>query len=221
MSWVTRAISSPVGAKVIMAITGLALMGFVVVHLAGNLLIYAGAEAINAYAENLRNLGALLWAARIGLLVAFVVHVGMAIKLTLGNRAARPVGYQYNATVQASLASRLMPQTGFVILAFVVYHLAHFTLRLTDTSYQELGPFDVYAMVIRGFSDPIVASTYIIAMLALGMHLFHGASSVWQSMGISHPRYMKILRMIGPVAGIGLAAGNISIPVSILLGIIK
>ena len=216
-----RAVNSPVGAKVVMAVTGLALMGFVVMHMAGNLLVYAGRDALNKYAEGLHSLGALLWLARAGLLVAFVAHVAMAFKLTMANRAARPVGYQYNATVQATLASRLMPQTGFVLLAFLIYHLAHFTFRVTDPSYQELGQYDVYGMVIKGFSDPVVAGTYIVAMLALGLHLFHGASSVWQSLGINHPRYVGLLRMIGPLAGIGLAAGNISIPVSIFLGLVK
>ena len=221
MSWVLRAVTSPVGAKVVMAVTGLALIGFVIIHMLGNFLVYLGPEAINSYAEGLRKLGGLLWLARIGLLVAFVVHIAMAVKLTLANKAARPVGYQYKATVKASLASRLMPQTGFVILAFLIYHLAHLTFRLTDASFQELGPFDVYTMVVRSFSDPVVAGTYIVAMIALGLHLYHGASSLWQSLGINHPRWNKCLRMIGPVLGIVLALGNISIPVSIFLGIIK
>jgi succinate dehydrogenase / fumarate reductase cytochrome b subunit len=221
MSWVRHAVNSPVGAKAIMAITGLMLSGFLIGHVAGNLLIFAGPEAINSYAEGLRKFPALLWAARGGLLVAFIAHLSFAAYLTMGNRAARPQPYAFNNTVQATWASRHMVLTGLVMLAFVVFHLFHFTWRATDPEIASMGEFEVYRMVIHAFRQPMIAASYLVAMIAIGLHLSHGLSSTFQTLGLNHPRYNRMVRAVGPVTGIGIAALFASIPFSIYLGLVN
>ena len=230
MKFASRLFTSSVGKKWIVAITGLALIGFLVGHLAGNLLIFLGAEHTNAYAHFLKSNIEILWGARIGLIVMFVLHVYTAIKLAAENRAARPVQYANPVPYEASLASRYMLLSGITILVFVIYHLLHFTLvidavNLTGVTFGELHDehhrHDVYTMLITGFSQPIVAGFYILAMLLLAAHISHAATAVFQSIGIrsvaNEPLFDKI--------SLGLAAfffiGFTSIPLSILLGIVK
>lgn len=221
MSWVSRTFRTSIGAKTLMALTGLGLIGFIMAHLSGNLLIYAGKDAINGYAEGLRKFPALLWIARLGLLGLFVIHVPLAIKLVRENRAARPVAYAYEKTVQATWASRYMAMTGIVLLLFVLFHLAHFTWRTTSPEVAAFGPYDVHQMLIAEFSKPHLAAFYILAMIALWQHLWHGATSLFQTLGLNHRRYWCVIKLIGPVLGSILAAGNISIPLAVLAGIIK
>lgn len=221
MSWLNRAVRSPVGAKALMAVTGLMLSGFLLGHIAGNLLIYAGPDALNAYAEGLRKFPALLWVARIGLLAAFFGHLGLAIYVTRSNRAARPVRYSFNNTVQATIASRSMLLTGLLIFAFVVFHLAHFTWRNTDPTIAAMGEFEVYQMIVYAFKQPLVSATYLIAMAAIGLHLSHGLASVFQTLGLNHPRYNKLVRGSAPIVGFAIAGLFASIPLSIYLGFIK
>ena len=221
MSWVNRALKSPIGAKVMMAVTGMILTGFLIGHLAGNLLIFAGPEAINSYAEGLRKFPALLWLARGGLLGAFIAHLAFAAQVTLANRAARPEPYAFNNTVQATWASRHMVLTGCVMLAFIVFHLAHFTWRVTDPQISAMGEFDVYQMALRGFRQPPVAMAYLLAMAAIGLHLSHGIASLFQTLGLNHPRYNRGVRFIGPVAGVSIALLFASIPLSIYLGYVN
>ena len=221
MSWLKHAVRNPIGAKVLMAITGTMLTGFLVAHISGNLLIFFGPQAINNYAEGLRQFPAVLWAARAGLLVAFVTHIYFAAYVTMGNRAARPQPYAFSNTVQATLASRSMVLTGLVMLAFIIFHLAHFTWRITDSEISAMGEFDVYQMVIRGFRQPMVAGSYLIAMVAIGLHLSHGIASVFQTLGLNHPRYNRAVRFAGPAIGVGIALLFASIPLSIYLGLVK
>jgi succinate dehydrogenase / fumarate reductase cytochrome b subunit len=229
-----------------MALTGLGLTLFVIVHMLGNLLVFAGRDALNSYAHMLKENGELLWLARGGLLTLFVVHVYLGIQLTLDNKAARPVPYAREDTVQASWASRHMLLTGLVLLAFVVYHLAHFTfgvikdaevkepdgsvrhvnyLQLHDVEYERTHPgeyrADVYAMVMSGFQNPIVAVSYLAAMVFLWLHLWHGGSSWFQSLGLNHPRYWGLIRGVGPVIATVVLVSNCSIPLAIYLRIIN
>lgn len=220
-SWLGRTLQSPVGAKVVTAITGLMLTGFLIAHVSGNLLVFAGPDALNIYAEGLKKYPALLWAARGGLLVAFVAHVSLAIWLTRENRSARPQRYAYENTAQATFASRYMIHTGLVMLAFVLFHLAHFTWRVTDPRIAELGPFEVRRMLVIGFQQPAVAAGYLFAMAAIGLHLSHGVSSVFQTLGLNHPRYNGVLRKAGPVLGVAIAALFASIPLAIYLGFVN
>jgi succinate dehydrogenase / fumarate reductase cytochrome b subunit len=221
MSWVKQALSSSVGSKALVALTGLGLVGFLVAHLSGNLLIYAGPEAMNAYASGLRDHMALLVTARVGLIVMFVLHVAIAIRLNLANQAARPIGYAKKVYRAATWASRNMVLTGLLLLAYLLYHLAHFTFRLTSSEIKQYGHFDVYQMAVAEFHNPIVVATYVVSMIIVGLHLSHGIQSLFQSLGLNHGKYTPFLRKAGPALGWLLSVGFISIPVSVVLGIVK
>jgi succinate dehydrogenase / fumarate reductase, cytochrome b subunit len=217
-----QATKSTVGAKMVMALTGVGLIGFVVAHMAGNLQVFLGPDALNGYAQGLKDLGALLWVARAGLAALFVAHVVTALRLTLANRAARPVRYLSAEAQVTSYAARTMPMTGLIVLAFVVYHLLHFTLGVTHPDHFALrdaqGRHDVYAMVVLGFREVPVAIAYLVAQALLAMHLTHGASSLFQSLGVTHPALAGVKRMAGPALGLLIFAGNAAIVLGCLLG---
>jgi succinate dehydrogenase / fumarate reductase, cytochrome b subunit len=229
-----RPFRTSVGSKFLMSLTGLGLIGFVIVHMIGNLLIFAGRDALNSYAHMLKENSELLWFARGGLLTLFVVHVVLGVRLTLANLAARPVKYAYEDTVQASWASRHMLLTGLVLLAFTIYHLAHFTfgwvaygpegvnyLSMQDKLHDPAHPRqDVYNMVVAGFQNPIITGTYLVSMFFLWLHLWHGGSSWFQSIGLNHPRYWPVIQYIGPVIATVVLIGNCSIPLAVLSGVI-
>jgi succinate dehydrogenase / fumarate reductase cytochrome b subunit len=221
MTLCDRLFKSPVGAKMLMAVTGLMLTGFVLAHLSGNLLIYAGRDVFNAYAKGLHSLGALLWIARIGLLGAFALHLYLAITLTTQNRAARPVGYAHEATMQATLASRYMIHTGLLMFAFIVYHLAHYTFRVVNPEFASLDEGDVYGMVIAGFSSPAVSAFYVVSMIALAAHLRHGVSSLFQSLGLYHGNLNPVTDKLGPIVALIVLVGFSSIPIAVLTGLVK
>lgn len=220
-----RFLKSSLGKKYIMALTGIALIGFVIMHLLGNLQIFLGPEALNSYSQTLRGMGPLLWAARIGLVAVFVIHIFTGIKLAIENRRARPEPYLKEDTIRATRTSRTMVLSGLLILAYVIYHLLHFTLHVTDPAYAGMtdthGRLDVYRMVVAGFSRPAVAGAYIAAMLILGAHLYHGASSFFQSMGWNGPKYERFVRWFGPVLGTVIAGGYIIIPLAVWVGWLK
>ncbi len=253
MNLLVKPVRSSLGKKYAMAVTGLLLIGFVLGHMAGNLLIYLGPDAINSYAHALKSNPGLLWTARIGLLLVFVIHVLLGVTLALENRAARPQRYEYDATLRASWASRNMMLTGLVILAFVIYHLAHFTLGVVTTTednknyldlvevkqglktyvpepslnLSQLDPnqvdarHDVYRMVVSGFQIWWVSVSYWLAMAFLGLHLWHGGSSFLQTLGLNSFRYASVVRLIGPLLAILVVIGNSSIPLAVMLGLIK
>ncbi|MCA8956328.1 MAG: succinate dehydrogenase cytochrome b subunit [Planctomycetes bacterium] len=229
--WLANFLGSSIGSKVTVAVSGLVLFGFVLGHLAGNLLVFRGKGALNDYAEFLAHQPGLVWTVRAVLLVALLAHVSMAIRLQLRNRAARPQPYARNATVQASLASRQMLLSGLLVLAYIVYHLLHFTVGATDHAAFEqveqvvrngatVQRHDVYRMVVTGFGHVPVAAAYVVANALLAWHLSHGVSSLFQTLGIDDPRYLSWIRR----GGIGLAAvigaGFISIPLCVQLGLI-
>jgi succinate dehydrogenase / fumarate reductase cytochrome b subunit len=207
-----------------MAVTGLMLVGFVFVHMLGNLNAYLGQDALNNYAKTLKDLGPLLWVARAGLIVAFVVHISCAMRLTYLNRTARPVPYAYKKSINSTFASRTMVMSGMIVLFFLLYHLAHFTFHWVGGDIfgrvDALGRPDVYYMFVMGFRNPFASGLYIVGNVLLGLHLTHGIQSMFQSVGINHPVYSKLLQCMAPVAGWGLAIANISFPVSVMLGII-
>jgi|SRR5947209_9626854 len=237
--WLFSALGTTVGSKYVVALTGLALTAFVIVHMAGNLLIFRGRDALNSYALWLKDRGGLLWAARLGLLSLFVLHVWLGIRLTLRNRAARPTRYAYEDTVQASIASRTMIWTGLVILAFVIFHLMHYTFGLVaatapngvnyldlEQSLSQTSPHDpgqrhdVYAMTVYGFRNVPVAIAYIVAQLFLGLHLSHGVASTFQSMGWNSPRWWRVIRFIGLAIALPVVIGNIAMPLAVMTGAI-
>lgn len=226
MNGLGRLVKSSVGAKAIMAVTGAGLIVFVIVHLLGNLQIFLGQDAYNSYAQKLQDMGALLWVARAGLLLLFVTHISLAFRLWRANTAARPVPYQFpQQTLASNPAAKTMWLTGAVIFWFVIYHLVHFTFGgIQHDSYalvDSQGRHDVYNMVVRGFRNPAVAITYVVAQAFLGMHLFHGGSSFFQSLGLNHPKYNAIIRKTGLVVAVFVVAGNVLIPLTILFGIVR
>lgn len=224
MGWLNRLLFSSVGAKAVTAITGLLLFGFLVGHMSGNLLVFAGRDAFNTYAFNMQGLGPALWLIRGGLLAVFAIHICAALCLARKNRAARPQAYACKDTVQASFASRTMVYSGLLILFFVLYHLSHFTLHWVGSEYghyqDELGRHDAYRMVVEGFSNPVTSALYIAAMLVLGLHLSHAVGNLWQSLGINHPNINHCLRKGLPWLGWLIVGGFIFVPVAVLTGIV-
>lgn len=223
---------SSLTAKYVMAVTGAGLTLFVLAHLAGNLLVFLGPDALNAYAYHLKELPAVLWSARVGLLAFFVVHVLVGVRLSLLNNAARPVGYQYDDVRVASWASRYMLATGVVVLLFLLYHLAHFTLGWVKAAqigggyyhYLDLrdahGRHDVYAMVVDGFRDPGIAALYLASMVALWLHLWHGASSLFQSLGLGTVSKASWAAWVGPVVATVVLVGNCAMVLAVQVGLI-
>ncbi len=218
---------STVGVKTLMALTGLGLIGFLVTHMAGNLLIFFGQDVFNAYAKSIKSAGGggLVWVARAGLLGMFVVHVGLAFKLQLMNRAARPVGYVHEATIEASWASRYMILTGLLVLAFLLFHLAHYTIGVVDPAFMTWedaqGRHDAYRMVVTGFSNPLYAGGYIVAMSILALHLAHGFQSLFRSLGNSHEGARNALGKVSILIALGLAAGFSLAPIGVLAKVVK
>jgi len=218
-------LTSSIGSKVLVALTGIALVLFVLVHMIGNLQMFIGQEAMNNYAVTLRKFGPLLWFVRLGLLGIALVHVFMTLRLKLKNRAARPVRYISNHTVKATFASRTMVISGLIILAFVVYHLLHFTLGVTHPEHFALhdaqGRHDVYNMVVSGFQNVLVSGFYVMAMVLLFSHLSHGAASFFQSLGWNHPKYQRAIERFGAIVAWLVCLGFISVPLGVLAGLIK
>ena len=208
---------STVGKKIVVAVTGLIMFGFVVMHLAGNLQIFEGPEKINAYARFLRAELPLLWMARIILLASVFFHFLFTVQLSIRNRASRPVGYAMHEPVQASVSSRFMIWTGIFVLLYIVFHLLHLT---TGTLHPDFDPGNVYANVIIGFSSLPVSAFYILAMIALGFHLHHGVNSMFQTLGLNHPRYNPWRRCLAAAAAWLIPIGYITIPAAVLLGIL-
>jgi succinate dehydrogenase / fumarate reductase, cytochrome b subunit len=212
------------GSKVVVALTGLGLAGFVVFHMLGNLQVFQGAEALNTYAAFLRELPILLWSARFGLLFIAVLHVGISIRLAIHNRQARPVPYAVYEYRKASLASRTMVLTGTFLLLFIVFHLLHFTAGIVDSSFPNRldlqGHRDVFGSVIHTFQNPWFVVLYLAAQAVLGLHLSHGVSSSLQTLGLEHPLLNRLFRAVGPlVAGI-VVLGNVAIILAIALGLL-
>jgi succinate dehydrogenase / fumarate reductase cytochrome b subunit len=210
--------TSTTGKKAAMAVSGCILFLFVVGHLIGNLQIYEGPDKLNRYAVFLRSMPALLWGVRIVLLAMVLLHIWSSIQLAARNLNARPVGYRMKKATGSSYASRTMYWSGPIILGFVIYHLLDFTFGKVNPHYE---PGNVYGNVVASFQVIPIAAFYIIAMLLLCMHLYHGLWSMFQSLGISHPRYTPVLRKGAAVVATLIAAGNISIPVAVLSGWIK
>lgn len=226
-----------------MAVTGLVLIGFVVAHLAGNLQVFGSPDSINGYAHFLHQLGPTLWVGRIGVLVAVVIHIWAATVLTLENRRARGEAVRYDAryTIRATLASRTMRWTGYIVLAFVFYHLAHFTWGKAQpatfketlahytlkTDYHMFGypavragteVLDVHSMVILGFQNTLVSLFYILAVGLLSYHLLHGFDSMWQTVGWRSGKWSGALRKISVIFCVAYFLGNLAIPGAVLLG---
>jgi succinate dehydrogenase / fumarate reductase cytochrome b subunit len=221
-----RFYDAPIGKKAVMAVTGVVLVAYVIGHLLGNLQIYsANREQINAYAGFLHNPNnaVALWAVRAFLLLAVVLHITASVQLFFQNRAARPLGYVKKDDVPSSYAARTMIWSGPIVALFVIFHVLHLTVGavvpLRDVGGNPVTP-DVRYNVIAGFQNPVISGFYIFAMILLCMHLYHGIWSMFQSLGISHPRYTRKLKTGSAILAILIAIGNCSIPIAVMTGLL-
>jgi succinate dehydrogenase / fumarate reductase cytochrome b subunit len=205
--------------KAVMAVTGLILFLFVIGHMVGNLQIFAGRETLDAYGHLLHAVPELLWAVRIVLLTAVTLHIVSTIQLVKIKSDARPVAYVKKDNSHSSYASRTMYWSGPIIAAFVVYHILHLTLGMAQPSVYVQGA--VYDNVVYGFQNYAISGFYILSMALLCTHLYHGAWSMFQSVGVSHPRYTPLLKKFAALMAAVIFIGNVSIPVAVMLGIVK
>lgn len=213
-----------IGLKITMAVSGIVFVGFVIGHMLGNMKVYLGAEVFNHYAEGLREFGApflghgqFLWIARAVLIVALVVHVWAALKLTRQSHAARDEAYRKRESMEFSRSSRSMRWGGVALLIFIIYHLLHLTFGLVHPDFI---PGDAYHNLVTGFESVPVSVVYMLAMIALGLHLYHGVWSAFQTLGISGPRVNRWRRPLALGIALFVVAGNVSFPVSVLTGIL-
>lgn len=212
--------SSTTGKKAVMGVTGAILFGFVTVHMLGNLQVYEGPEKLNAYGRFLHAAPELLWAVRVFLLASVVLHIWASVELALRKSAARPVGYSHRDNIASTYASRTMYWSGPILLAFIIFHLLHFTAGVVHPG-ADFVEGDVYHNVVSGFQVWYVSAWYVLSMILLGFHIRHGAWSMFQSLGINHPRHTPILKKAALIFAIVIVAGYISIPVSVLLGLVR
>lgn len=245
MNLLVSLFTSSIGKKFLMAATGLLMVGFVTGHLVGNLQIFLPPDKINGYAHFLQSLGPALWAIRLFLLACVAIHIWVAVALTLESRAARgPQDYGVRKWINATVASRYMRLTGLVVLAFLIYHIAHFTVGSAQSeSFKSALPHwtmtedarefgfplaakgdevhDVYSMVYLGFANPVVSIFYIIAVGLLSLHLLHGIDSLFQTIGWRNAKWSSCLRKVALVYCVVYFLGNLAIPGAILTGLVK
>lgn len=219
-------VHSSIGQKVQMAVTGVILLLWIVGHMAGNLKAFQGPEKFNAYAEFLREMGApvfghgqLLWVVRGGLLLAVVIHIVAAVRLTLMSRGARPIRYGHGVEPDASTyASRTMRWGGIIIFLYVIYHLLHLTF---GTAHPDFVVGDAYHNLVTGLAVWPVSAVYLLAVLALGLHLYHGLWSAFQTLGANHPRYNHVRRPLAAGLALAITLGFITVPVAVLAGVLR
>ena len=225
VAWALELYRSAIGKKYVMAASGIVLMVYVVAHMVGNLKLYLGAAELNEYAEWLRDVGypalphsGLLWIMRSVLIVAFVLHLHAAYALTMMNRRARPTRYQSRRDyIAADFASRTMRWTGIIVLLFIVFHLLDLTWGTVNPDFVK---GDVYRNVVASFQRVPVALFYVVANLALGLHLYHGAWSLFQSLGVSNPRFNHWRRYFAVAFAAVVTLGNITFPIAVLTGVV-
>ena len=214
---------SSIGKKTVVAVTGIVLVLFVIGHMVGNLTVFFGPDAINAYAMHLRDLGPLLWLIRLFMLASVVLHVWFTMLLWKENLAAHPQKYAVFAPMKTTIFARTMRLTGLFVLAFVIFHLAHFTLLIVDPGYASYHTtldgrevHDVYRMVIEGFQNPLISLFYIVALAFLTLHLNHGIGSLFQTLGVTDAKMRSYYETGAGILAWVLFVGYVSIPISIL-----
>jgi len=221
-------IFSSIGKKTIVALTGICLVLFVTGHLLGNFTIYLGPDWLNSYALHLQSLGPILWIIRLGLLGILVLHIFFTMLLWKENQAAKPKKYIASDPIKTTVFARTMRLSGLIVVAFILFHLAHFTLCLVDPSYLHMETMldghevhDVYKMVVTGFSNVPVSIIYIVGLFLLMMHLSHGIGSLFQTLGLTNRRLHPLIVNVTRAYAWLLYLGYISIPISVLTGIVK
>jgi succinate dehydrogenase / fumarate reductase, cytochrome b subunit len=217
-------ILTSLGSKVLIALSGLALAGFVVFHMLGNLQIFQGPDALNSYAAFLREMPMALWTARLTLIAIVAAHIGLSVRLAIHNRRARPVGYVTHHYRKASLASRTMALTGSLLVLFIVFHLLHLTAGVVDPSVHNRvdvrGHRDVFGNVVHAFQNPFLVLVYLIGQAVLGLHLSHALSSILQTLGMEHPMLERLFRGAGPLIAVLVVVGNAAIVLAIAFGLV-
>ncbi len=209
MNWLTNTLGSSVGKKLMMALTGLSFCGFLAVHFAGNLMLYGGKDAFNAYAEHLHSLGPLITLAEFVLLSLAIVHVLTGLTLFYQNFKARPRRYVMNKSAGGrTIGSQTMPYTGLLLLGFIILHLQNF--HFVDKTYQT-----IYDIVSNAFAQPGYVIIYILAMIIAAIHVSHGFWSAFQTIGANHPKYMPLIKGVGIVFSLVVGVGFGFIPIYI------
>ncbi len=222
MQWLLSFYRSTIGKKILMAVTGLLLVGFVVSHMLANLLVFQGPGKLDEYAAFLRGTGGALWVARGGLLAAAVLHVVLALQLTRLNQVSRPARYARRVPQVSTLGSRSMRWGGVLLLAFIVYHLLHFTFGPTHPSYPAFDHATVHANVLTAFTGRWgVVAFYVVAMGALGLHLSHGVWSMLQTVGVNHPNLNQGRRRLAQALAAVVALGFAAVPIAVGLGWVR
>jgi len=234
MAYLTNYLKSTILSKVVMAVTGVMLVLYIVIHTAGNLLIYLGSDTINTYSQFLHSLGPLLWVIRVILFLALVFHIITSVYLKLHNLNAKPDKYAVKNYMKAKLTSRTMIWTGIMIFSFVVYHVMHFTMHITNPEHVKpetysmphsvnevlLQRTDVYSMVVAGFQNPFISIVYIIGVIIVGFHLNHAIQSMFQTLGFNQKHYFSAIEKSSTVLSLIIVLCLISIPITILLGLV-
>jgi succinate dehydrogenase / fumarate reductase cytochrome b subunit len=218
--------SSTIGLKVVMALTGVGLIGFVVQHMTAHMQIFAGRDAYNGYAHFMYGLGGILWVARLGLLGILVAHVLSAIKLKQRNDEARPQAYAVKTNKATTPYALSMVYSGFTILAFIGYHIAHFTVNVVHTQIQTYGPSDdpirdVYTAYVTDFQNPVIFVLYAVAMVGVAMHLAHATTSMFRTLGVMRGKYREPISKVGPAVGYVTGIGFLIPPLACLLRIVS
>jgi succinate dehydrogenase / fumarate reductase cytochrome b subunit len=212
--------STTIGKKAALAVTGMVLFGFTVGHMLGNLQVFLGPEVFNGYAESIKSKPPLLWGIRTLLLASVIGHIALAIDLYSRSSAARVVGYRMKRNTVTSYAAVTMKYSGPILLLYIVFHLAHFTAPGLALGAAPFSPTDAYTNFVSSFKVPWVAGVYVLANLFLGLHLYHGSWSLFQSLGVSHPRYNPARQRIAIALALTVTTGNVILPLSVLTGIV-
>ncbi len=235
LAWAETFLTSTVGQKLLVGFTGLSLVGFLVFHMAGNLKMFSGPESFNEYAHFLKHsIGVWLWVARAGLLLVFLTHLFLALRLRWKAKAARPVGYRVMKSAQATPQAKTMVWTGIVILLFAVYHISHYTLGLvhgeeqpdgTQLNYLTLtdpaGHHDAYRMVLAGFHTPYISAIYLFTQVLLFIHLGHGIQASLQTLGLVGKRFTPLAKLAGWGIAFTILAGNVAVVTAVWAGWVK
>ncbi|PWU20143.1 MAG: succinate:quinone oxidoreductase [Verrucomicrobia bacterium] len=231
MNLLSNLFRSSLGKKYTMAVSGLVMFLFVIGHLAGNLQIFIGREVINRYGNFLQTNPEVLWPVRCFMVLMLVLHIWSASKLSIENKAARPAGYSVYRPIGSTYASRTMLMSGLIVFVFIIYHLLHYTVQVkainltgedfAGKGFQDEGVHDIYKMMVVGFSNPWVSAFYVLGIALLSLHLSHGASSMFQTMGWKNDAWRSFLDNAARVVAWLIFLGYISIPVAILCGFVK
>ena len=212
--------STTIGKKAALAVTGMVLFGFTVGHMLGNLQVFLGPEVFNGYAASIKSNPPLLWGIRTLLLASVIGHIALAVDLYSRSSAARVVGYRMKRNTVTSYAAVTMKYSGPILLLYIVFHLAHFTAPGLALGAAPFSHTDAYTNFVSSFKVPWVAGVYVLANLFLGLHLYHGSWSLFQSLGVSHPRYNPARQRIAIALALTVTTGNVILPLSVLTGLV-